>query len=65
MSWSSWLCGSLVILGAILFLVGANIYNAVIGWGGVFLFIAGIMLYLIFYIYTELKRKEAEPVQKP
>jgi hypothetical protein len=64
MSWSSWLCSALVIIGAILFLVGANVYNAFIGWGGVFVFIGGIMLYLIFYIYYELK-KETVPIQKP
>lgn len=57
MSWINWACLGIVILGIILFLYGANYYDAVVGWTGVFLFIAGILVFLIRYIYGELTKK--------
>jgi hypothetical protein len=39
-------------------LYGANFYNAVVGWAGVFLFIGGILAFLILYIYRELTKSE-------
>lgn len=57
MSWINWLCVGIIILGIILFLYGANAYDAVVGWGGVFLFIAGILTFLIRYIYGEVTKK--------
>ena len=63
MSLVNWLCILLVIVGFLLFLVGANTYNAIIGWAGVYMFIGGILIYLVSYIYTEIKKKE--PAQKP
>jgi membrane-bound ClpP family serine protease len=62
-SWVNWLCIALVIVGSVLFLVGANTYNAIVGWVGVYMFIGGILLYLVFYVYAELKKRE--PAQKP
>ena len=62
-SWVNWLCIALVIVGSVLFLVGANTYNAIVGWVGVYMFIGGILIYLVFYVYTELKKRE--PAQKP
>ena len=63
MSWVNWLCIALVIVGSVLSLVGANTYNAIVGWAGVYMFIGGILIYLVFYLYAELKKKA--PAQKP
>jgi membrane-bound ClpP family serine protease len=57
MSWINWLCVGIIILGFMLFLYGANYYDAAVGWTGVFLFIAGILTFLIRYIYGELTKK--------
>ena len=56
-SWVNWLCIALVIVGSVLFLVGANTYNAIVGWAGVYMFIGGILIYLVFYLYSELKKE--------
>jgi divalent metal cation (Fe/Co/Zn/Cd) transporter len=50
-------CLSIVILGFVLFLYGANFFDAVIGWVGVYLIIGGILVFLLFYIYNELTKK--------
>ena len=50
-------CLGMVILGFLLFLYGANFYEAVVGWVGVYLIIGGIMVFLLFYIYNELMKK--------
>jgi len=47
----------MVILGFVLFLYGANFYDIVIGWVGVYLIIGGILVFLLFYIYNELTKK--------
>ncbi len=57
MSWTDWACLGIFILGFLLFLVGANIYNAIIGYTGVYLFIGAIVAYIIIYIYKELSKK--------
>jgi membrane-bound ClpP family serine protease len=61
MSWINWACLGIVILGIILFLYGANYYDAVVGWAGVFIFVAGILAFLIRYIYGELTKKVETP----
>ncbi len=58
MSYINWLSLFLVIFGIAFFLVGANIYNAIVGWAGVYMVIGGILLYLAVYLYTELRKKE-------
>jgi len=57
MSLTDWACLGTVILGFVLFLYGANFYDAVIGWVGVYLMIGGILVFLLFYIYNELTKK--------
>ena len=57
MSRTDWVCLGLVILGVVLFLYGANFYDANVGWAGVFLLIMGILAFLILYIYGELTKK--------
>jgi hypothetical protein len=56
MSWTSWACLGIIVLGFVLFLYGANYYDATIGWVGVYLFTIGIMAILVLYIYGELKK---------
>jgi len=63
MSWTDWACLGIFVLGFLLFLYGANTYNTIIGYTGVYLFIGTIAAYLIIYIYKELTKKT--PVQKP
>ncbi len=57
MSWTDWTLLGAFIAGFLLFLYGANSYDAVIGYGGVYLFIGSIAAYLIVYIYKELTKK--------
>jgi divalent metal cation (Fe/Co/Zn/Cd) transporter len=63
MSRTDWACLSAVILGFVLFLYGANFYDAIVGWISVYLFFGGILVFLVLYIYDELTKKEE--VQKP
>jgi membrane-bound ClpP family serine protease len=57
MSWTDWVCLGIIVLGFVLFLYGANYFDATIGWAGVYLFIIGILAILILYIYGELTKK--------
>ena len=57
MSWTDWVCLGIIVLGFVLFLYGANYYDATIGWAGVYLFIIGILAILVLYIYGELTKK--------
>jgi membrane-bound ClpP family serine protease len=61
MSWTDWTLLGLFILGFLLFLYGANTYNTVVGYSGVYLFIGSIAGYLIIYIYRELTKKKPAP----
>jgi hypothetical protein len=58
MSWTDWTLLGLFILGFLLFLYGANNYNSVVGYSGVYLFIGSVAAYLIVYIYKELTKKK-------
>ncbi len=57
MSWTDWTLLFAFIVGFLLFLYGANTYNAIVGYGGIYLFIGSIGAYLILYIYKELNKK--------
>ena len=60
MSRSDWVCLLLIIMGLALFLYGANMFNAVVGWIGVCFIFGGILVFLILYIYREwIKEKES------
>ena len=63
MSWTDWACLGIFLLGFLLFIVGANIYNAIVGYSGIYLFIGAITAYLLIYVYKELTKKSV--VQKP
>jgi hypothetical protein len=60
---SDLVCLFAVILGVALFLYGANYYDNVIGWSGVFLFVGGILAWVIIYVYGKLTKKTL--VQNP
>lgn len=63
MSWTNWACLGIIILGFVLTLYGANFYDALVGWVGVYLFLGGILALVVFYIYGELTKKTE--VQNP
>ena len=51
MDWKGLACFLVVILGVILFLYGANYYNNVVGWAGVYLFVGGIVAYVLLRVF--------------
>jgi len=57
MSWMNWACISVIVLGIVLFLYGANVYDAAVGYAGIFLFLAGVIAILTLYIYGQLTKK--------
>ncbi len=65
MSWTDWSLLAVFIAGFLLFLYGANTYNAVVGYGGIYLFIGSIAAYIIIYLYKELKKRETCEVPAP
>jgi membrane-bound ClpP family serine protease len=56
MSWVYWASLGLMVLGFVLFLYGANNYNAAVGWTGGFVFVFGVITALVFYVYDELTK---------
>jgi hypothetical protein len=57
MPWTDWSLLVVFIAGFLLFLYGANTYNAIVGYSGIYIFIGSIAAYLIIYIYTELSKR--------
>jgi membrane-bound ClpP family serine protease len=60
-----WLLLAVFIAGFVLFLVGANIWNATVGYGGIYMCIGAVAAYIIIYIYHELTKKETCEVPVP
>jgi hypothetical protein len=58
MSYTDWVLLGLFIAGFLLFLYGANTYNALVGYGGIYLFIGSIVAYLVLYIFKEITKKK-------
>ncbi len=58
MSWTDWTLLCLFIVGFLLFLVGANTYNAIVGYSGIYLSIGSIAAYLVIYIYKEITKEK-------
>lgn len=56
-SWKSLVILLAVILGIVLFLYGANYYNVISGWSGVFLIVAGVIAYVVLEIYEALRKR--------
>jgi len=76
MDWKGPACLFVVILGIFLFLYGANNWNNFVGWAGVYLFVGGILAFVVLWLYSRLRKRSAgaagaasvapaEPVQKP
>jgi predicted MFS family arabinose efflux permease len=59
MSQEDWICVVAIILGVFLFLYGANYYNSIVGWLGVFLFVGGISALVVLYVYHTLAKPNA------
>lgn len=59
------MCLVLVVLGVALFLYGANAYDAVFGYGGIGLFVLGIVFYIGLQILRtgSNKKERLEPVK--
>jgi hypothetical protein len=47
----------MVIVGVVLFLYGANYYDAAVGWTGVGVFVGGIFLYIVLKAYESVAKK--------
>jgi membrane-bound ClpP family serine protease len=60
-----WLLLAVFIVGFVLFLVGANTWNATVGYGGIYMCIGAVAAYLLLYIYHELTKKETCEVPAP
>ncbi len=56
MPWKGLMCLLIVVLGLILFLYGANYYDATIGYAGLGFFVGGIVLYIFLKLYESIKR---------
>ncbi len=65
MSWTDWSLLAVFISGFLLFLYGANTYNSVVGYSGIYLFIGSIAAYIIIYLYKELKKRDNCEVPAP
>ncbi len=62
---ADWLLLVLIILGIVLFLYGANTWNEVVGWLGVFLFVGSIVGWIVVFVYRWLGSRKTQEVQKP
>ncbi|HXX87892.1 MAG TPA: hypothetical protein VEH86_05550 [Candidatus Acidoferrum sp.] len=57
MPWKSLAMLIVFLLGIVLFLYGANYYDAVTGWIGVFLIVGSIVAYLVMELYVILRKR--------
>ena len=58
MPWKVLLCLLVVVIGFVLFLYGANYYDATVGWTGVGLFVGGIVLYVVLKLLESKQKKQ-------
>jgi membrane-bound ClpP family serine protease len=66
LSREDWACIGIIVMGIILFLVGANVYNAFLGYLGVFFLIGGVLALIALYIYNYLlSRRTPSSEEKP
>jgi len=57
MPWKGLTCLLIVVLGLILFLYGANYYDATIGYTGLGFFVGGVVLYIFLKVYESVTKK--------
>ena len=60
MSGKDLICLCLVILGVVLFLYGANYYDALIGWIGAYLIIGGFLVKIVLMVWEILRGLKKE-----
>jgi multisubunit Na+/H+ antiporter MnhB subunit len=58
MSFTDWTLLVLFICGFLLILVGANVYNSIVGFSGVVLFLGSIIAYVVIYVYKEIAKRQ-------
>ena len=58
MSLTDWTLLVLFIVGFLLILVGANVYNAIVGYSGIVLFLGSIITYVVLYVYKEISKRQ-------
>ena len=63
MDWKGPACLLVVILGVVLFVYGANYYDNVVGWTGVYLFFGGIIAYVLLVVFWHPAKSASD--QKP
>jgi membrane-bound ClpP family serine protease len=63
MAWKDLIVLCLIIAGVILFLYGANYYDATVGWAGFFLFVGGLVAEVALRAYEMIAGRRAD--QKP
>lgn len=62
LSWRDLVGLGLVLVGIVLFLYGANYFDALIGWAGIFLVVGGIIAEVILKL-IEAARKKGEGLE--
>jgi len=60
MPWKALACLLIMLVGFVLFLYGANYYDATVGWTGFGLFVGGIVLYVVLKLLEPRQKKLAE-----
>jgi hypothetical protein len=57
MLWKDVECVCVIVVGMVLFLYGANYYDAAIGWIGFFLTAVGLFAEVVFRVYEFVKKR--------
>jgi hypothetical protein len=57
MMWKGILCVCVIVMGVILFLYGANCYDAAIGWMGFCLILGGFFAGIVLKLYENIRKK--------
>ncbi|HVP26611.1 MAG TPA: hypothetical protein VMT26_02980 [Candidatus Bathyarchaeia archaeon] len=60
MSWKDVICLLIALLGVVLFLYGANYYDALIGWAGIFLIVISFLAWLVLKLYALIRKKDGK-----
>jgi hypothetical protein len=65
MSWTDWSLLGIFIVGCLFFLYGANTYDPVVGYTGIYVSMGTMVAYLIIYIYKEFIKKPVSSAPLP
>lgn len=58
--WTNLLFLVFVFLGIAFFLYGANYYDNIVGWAGVYLFVGAILARVILFVYSRLGKNSVQ-----